>query len=106
MKTERGLTRRTFLRAAGVSLCLPVLESLGAEAAALPRRRLMAIGRPEDKARQVERLKEGQSVLDMVQEKTRRMQQRVSKRDNEKLDEYLTAFASGKGTMAGLEFAA
>jgi len=217
MNTERSLTRRNFLRASGVALCLPVLESMGAGAAAPPRRRLMAIGlglglhapnlipkqagrdyeltpylellkafrndftvisgashpevdgghsadksyltaaphpgstsfrnsesidqlaarqiglatrfgylpmsdygnslsvsrsgvpvpgqsspsgifaklflegRPEEKAGQIERLKEGQSVLDMVQEKTRRMQQRVSKRDNEKLDEYLTA---------------
>ena len=217
MNTERCLTRRNFLRASGVALCLPVLESMGAGAAALPRRRLIAIGlglglhapnlipkqagrdyeltpylnllkafrndftvisgashpevdgghsadksyltaaphpgstsfrnsesidqlaarqiglatrfgylpmsdygnslsvsrsgvpvpgqsspssifgklflegRPAEKAGQIERLKEGQSVLDMVQEKTRRMQQRVSKRDNEKLDEYLTA---------------
>ncbi|MFT5853469.1 MAG: hypothetical protein ACI8XO_000710, partial [Verrucomicrobiales bacterium] len=48
-------------------------------------------GRPEEKARQIERLKEGRSVLDMVQGKARRMQKRVSKRDGEKLDEYFTA---------------
>jgi hypothetical protein len=53
--------------------------------------RLFLEGRPEEKARQVERLKEGQSVLDMVQEKAHRMQQRVSQRDNEKLDEFFTA---------------
>lgn len=53
--------------------------------------KLFLEGRPEEKALQVERLKEGQSVLDMVGEKTRRMRQRVSKRDNEKLDEYFTA---------------
>ncbi len=217
MNSEPGVTRRTFLRATGVALCLPILESFGVEAAAPPKRRLMAIGlglglhapnlvpeqsgrdyqltpylellkefrndftvisgtshpevdgghsadksyltaaphpgsasfknsqsidqlaameiglatrfaylplsdygnslsvsrsgvpvpgqsspssvfaklflegRPEEKARQVERLKEGQSVLDMVQDKARRMQQRVSHRDGAKLDEYFTA---------------
>jgi hypothetical protein len=48
-------------------------------------------GRPEEKARQIERLKEGQSVLDMVRSKAGRMRRRVSKLDNEKLDEYFTA---------------
>jgi hypothetical protein len=53
--------------------------------------KLFLEGRPEEKARQVERLREGRSVLDMVQGKARRMQRRVSKRDKEKLDEYFTA---------------
>jgi hypothetical protein len=53
--------------------------------------KLFLEGRPEEKATQIERLKEGQSVLDMVMDKTRRMQARVSRRDQEKLDEYLTA---------------
>ena len=53
--------------------------------------KLFLEGRPDEKATQIERLKEGQSVLDMVMDKTRRMQTRVSRRDQEKLDEYLTA---------------
>lgn len=53
--------------------------------------KLFLEGRPEEKERQVERLKEGQSVLDMVREKARRMRRRVSHRDGEKLDEYFTA---------------
>lgn len=53
--------------------------------------RLFLEGRAEDKARQVERLREGRSILDTVREKARRMQRRVSGRDGEKLDQYLTA---------------
>ncbi len=53
--------------------------------------KLFLEGNPGEKARQVERLKEGQSVLDQVQATARRMRQRVSHRDSEKLDEYFTA---------------
>ena len=48
-------------------------------------------GRPDEKARQIERLQEGQSVLDTVRESARRMQRRVSRLDSDKLDEYFTA---------------
>jgi hypothetical protein len=48
-------------------------------------------GRPEEKARQIERLREGQSVLDTVLESARRMRRRVSQPDQQKLDEYFTA---------------
>ncbi len=48
-------------------------------------------GRPDEKARQIERLREGQSVLDTVLESARRMQGRVSQRDQRKLDEYFTS---------------
>ncbi|CAN5220889.1 DUF1552 domain-containing protein [soil metagenome] len=217
MKTDCTMTRRHFLRASGVALCLPMLESVGAGAAVPPKRRLMAVGlglglhapnlvpvgagrgyaltpyleslkevrddftvisgtshpevdgghaadksyltaaphpgsasfrnsqsidqlaareiglatrysylplsdygnslsvsrsgvpvpgqnspsrifeklflegQPAEKEQQIARLKEGQSVLDMVMDKARRMRRRVSKRDHEKLDEYLTA---------------
>ena len=53
--------------------------------------KLFLEGRPEEKARQVERLQEGQSVLDMVGDQAHRMRQRVGRRDTEKLDEYFTA---------------
>jgi hypothetical protein len=48
-------------------------------------------GRPDEKSRQIERLREGQSVLDSVLAAARRMQSRVGRQDQHKLDEYLTA---------------
>ncbi|MCO6458603.1 MAG: DUF1552 domain-containing protein [Pirellulaceae bacterium] len=48
-------------------------------------------GRPDEKARQIERLREGRSVLDTVLDSARRMQGRVSRLDQRKLDEYFTA---------------
>lgn len=48
-------------------------------------------GRPDEKARRVDRLREGQSVLDTVLEASRRMHRRVSKLDRQKLDEYFTS---------------
>ncbi len=48
-------------------------------------------GRPSEKAQQIERLREGQSVLDVVQEASKRMHWRISNHDKQKLDEYFTA---------------
>ncbi len=48
-------------------------------------------GRPYEKKAQIERLQEGQSVLDTVLESARRMQNRVTQRDREKLDQYFTS---------------
>jgi hypothetical protein len=48
-------------------------------------------GRPDEQARQIERLREGQSVLDTVLAGARRMHTRVSQQDRHKLDEYCTA---------------
>ena len=47
--------------------------------------------RPSDKARRLAELKEGQSILDVVLEKSNRLRTRVSKADQRKLDEYLAA---------------
>jgi hypothetical protein len=65
--------------------------------------KLFLEGRPEEKARQVERLKEGRSVLDMVMEKTERMRKRVSKLDGEKLDEFYTAVRETEGRLVKAE---
>lgn len=48
-------------------------------------------GRPHEKEAQIERLREGQSVLDAVLDSARRMQSRVSRKDKEKLDQYFTS---------------
>jgi hypothetical protein len=45
-------------------------------------------GRPDQKAQQIERLREGQSVLDTVLDSARRMKSRLGRRDQQKLDEY------------------
>jgi hypothetical protein len=47
--------------------------------------------RPEEKAKQIERLREGQSVLDTVMESAQRMSRRVGQRDRQKLDEHFAA---------------
>lgn len=54
-------------------------------------RRMFLEGKPHEKSAQIERLREGQSVLDTVREAARRMQKRISRRDRQKLDQYFTA---------------
>ncbi|MFP6764305.1 MAG: DUF1552 domain-containing protein, partial [Planctomycetaceae bacterium] len=51
-------------------------------------RQLFVEGTATEKAQQIQRLKEGQSVLDAVAEKAVRMQKRVSGRDRQKLEQY------------------
>lgn len=53
--------------------------------------RLFLEGKPEEKKQQIERLKDGQSVLDAVLDKARRMQGRLGTGDRDKLDQYFTA---------------
>ena len=48
-------------------------------------------GRPEEKQHRIERLREGQSVLDTVMDSARRMRSRISQQDQAKLDEYFTS---------------
>lgn len=48
-------------------------------------------GRPQEKAAQIERLREGQSVLDAVTAAARRMRLRISRDDQHKLDQYFTS---------------
>lgn len=48
-------------------------------------------GKPQEKRAQIQRLKDGQSVLDMVADKSKRMSKDLSKVDRRKLEEYLTS---------------
>lgn len=48
-------------------------------------------GAPEEKSAQIERLREGASVLDTVLASAQRMRGRIGSQDNHKLDEYFTA---------------
>ena len=54
-------------------------------------RKMFLEGRPEQKAAQIERLREGRSVLDTVMASAKRMRNRISRRDQQKLDEYFTS---------------
>jgi len=53
--------------------------------------KLFLEGKPEEKQRQVQRLRDGQSVMDVVLAKAQRMQRRLGPADRRKLDEYFTA---------------
>ncbi|MEO2031215.1 MAG: DUF1552 domain-containing protein, partial [Planctomycetaceae bacterium] len=64
---------------------------------------LFVEGRPDEKARQIERLREGQSVLDTVQDAALRMKQRVSATDRRKVDEYFTSVREAELQLAKSE---
>ncbi|MFP6676663.1 MAG: DUF1552 domain-containing protein [Pirellulaceae bacterium] len=53
--------------------------------------RLFLDGKPNEKARQIQRLRDGQSVLDVVKEQARRMERRLGGRDRDKIDQYFSA---------------
>lgn len=53
--------------------------------------KLFLDAKPEEKQKQVQRLKDGQSILDGVLDKARAMQGRLGTRDRERLDQYFTA---------------
>lgn len=54
-------------------------------------RRLFIDGTPAEVAGQMQRLVQGESVMDTVQEQARKFQRDLGRRDREKLDEYFTA---------------
>ena len=62
--------------------------------------RLFLEGKPDEKARQLQRLQDGQSVLDVVIEKTKQMQPRLSGRDRNKLDQYFHAVREAEQRLA------
>lgn len=53
--------------------------------------RLFLEGKPSEKANRIQRLQDGQSVLDVVMDQSRRLSQRVSGRDRNKIDQYFSA---------------
>lgn len=52
--------------------------------------RLFLEGRPDEKQRQLQRLRDGRSILDTVRHSARGLERRLGSRDREKLDQYLT----------------
>src|SRR5438132_650843 len=115
------LTRRTFLRAAGVSLALPWLDALAprrahAADAALPRRMVcintplgvhppffFPEGRPDEVQAQARRLRDGRSILDTVREQTTKLQGDLGADDRQKLDEYFTSVRELEQRLAQAE---
>lgn len=68
----------------------------------MPSRQFAAMfleGSDWQKAERIERLREGQSVLDTVLSSARRMQSRISKQDREKLDEYFAAVRAAEQNL-------
>lgn len=57
-------------------------------------------GKPGEKAQQIERLQDGQSVLDVVMDKAGRMRQRLSGRDRDKMDQYFDAVREAEKRLA------
>lgn len=53
--------------------------------------KLFLEGKPTEKAKQIERLRDGQSVLDLVMDKTKRLGRRLAGRDRDKIDQYFSA---------------
>lgn len=53
--------------------------------------RLFLEGKPRQKDQQIQRLRDGQSVLDVVREKAGRMQRRLGGRDRDKIEQYFNA---------------
>lgn len=52
--------------------------------------RLFVEAKPAEKQRQLQRLRDGQSIMDTVTASARRLENKVSSRDREKLDQYFT----------------
>jgi len=63
-------------------------------------KRLFLEGRPEEVQAQTRRLRDGRSILDMVRERTRKIETAVGSRDREKLDEYFTSVRELEQRMA------
>ena len=65
--------------------------------------RLFLEGKPEQKALQLQRLKDGQSVLDVVLDQAARMKGRLSGRDREKMDQYFHAVREAENRLSKAE---
>lgn len=65
--------------------------------------RLFLEGKPEEKKQQIERLKDGQSVLDVVREQVRALQRRLGAADGARLEEYTEAVRETEGRLRKAE---
>jgi hypothetical protein len=65
--------------------------------------KLFLEGKPEEKLQQVERLKEGESVLDAVREQVGALRRRLGAADGTRLDEYTEALRETEGRLLKAE---
>lgn len=61
--------------------------------------KLFLEGKPEEKQNQIQRLKDGRSVLDVVSEQAKQMQPRLGSRDRQKLDQYFQAVREAESRL-------
>lgn len=66
-------------------------------------RRLFLEGKPSEKNAQIQRLQDGQSVLDVVMEKSARMSRRLGGRDRDKVDQYFNAVREAEKRLVRAE---
>ncbi|MFY9255360.1 MAG: DUF1552 domain-containing protein [Fuerstiella sp.] len=66
-------------------------------------RKLFLAGKPAEQAQQIQRLQDGQSVLDVVMEKTKRLERNLTGRDREKVDQYFEAVREAERRLAKAE---
>lgn len=66
-------------------------------------RKLFLAGKADEQARQIQRLRDGQSILDVVMEKTRSLERRLSGRDRDKLSQYFEAVREAERRLAKAE---
>ncbi|WP_298866583.1 DUF1552 domain-containing protein [uncultured Gimesia sp.] len=66
-------------------------------------RKLFLAGNANEQAQQMQRLQDGQSVLDAVMDKTKRMERTLSGRDRQKLDQYFEAVREAERRLAKAE---
>ncbi|MCC9601908.1 DUF1552 domain-containing protein [Stieleria sp. JC731] len=66
-------------------------------------KQLFLAGKPNEQKLQVQRLQEGRSVLDVVSEKTKRLQTTLTGRDRQKLDQYFEAVREAERRLAKAE---
>ncbi len=65
--------------------------------------KLFLAGKPSEQANQIQRLRDGQSILDVVLDKTQHLQRRVSGRDRDKLNQYYEAVREAERRLSKAE---
>ena len=88
---------------AGISISSNGVRVPGSSQASRHFAAMFAEPRAAEKARRIEKLREGQSVLDAVRDAAKRMQKRVSRADGEKLEEYFSAVRDAERNLAKSE---
>jgi hypothetical protein len=66
-------------------------------------KKMFLAGKADEQARQLQRLRDGQSILDVVRDKTKRLQGQLSGRDREKLDQYFEAVREAERRLVRAE---